>query len=84
MILLTLPSTYSLMPEAMSPVKLLLVGSPRLASLVERKEKADIFLVDGANWRTSAGMGSNGTPYPDNLLSGQEIANVTGKKKSKL
>ncbi|KAJ6104752.1 Peroxisomal 2-4-dienoyl-CoA reductase [Penicillium sp. IBT 18751x] len=42
-------------------------------------------VVDGANWRTSGGMTSNGNvPYPDILLSGEEIANVTGKKKSKL
>ncbi|KAJ5191796.1 Peroxisomal 2-4-dienoyl-CoA reductase [Penicillium cinerascens] len=40
-------------------------------------------VVDGANWRTSSGMGPSNS-YPENLLSGQEIANVTGKKKSKL
>jgi peroxisomal 2,4-dienoyl-CoA reductase len=50
-----------------------------------QKRKANIVVVDGANWRTSGGMGSNGNvPYPDILLSGEEIANVTGKKKSKL
>ncbi|KAF3395994.1 Peroxisomal 2,4-dienoyl-CoA reductase SPS19 [Penicillium rolfsii] len=42
-------------------------------------------VVDGANWRTSDGFATNGgMQYPDLLLSGQEIANVTGKKKSKL
>ncbi|KAJ5182617.1 Peroxisomal 2-4-dienoyl-CoA reductase [Penicillium capsulatum] len=42
-------------------------------------------VVDGANWRTSAGVGNGGgLQYPDFLLSGQEVANVTGKKKSKL
>ncbi|KAJ5908327.1 Glucose/ribitol dehydrogenase [Penicillium taxi] len=38
-------------------------------------------VVDGANWRTSEGMGTSATmKYPDFLLSGQEVANVTGKK----
>jgi peroxisomal 2,4-dienoyl-CoA reductase len=41
--------------------------------------------VDGANWRMSGGFTTNGNmQYPDFLLSGQEVANVTGKKKSKL
>ncbi|KAF7716447.1 Glucose/ribitol dehydrogenase family protein [Penicillium ucsense] len=40
-------------------------------------------VVDGASWRMSAGSAGNGkVQYPDILLSGQEIANVTGKKKS--
>lgn len=42
-------------------------------------------LVDGANWRMSGGFATSGDlSYPDFLLSGEEIANVTGKKKSKL
>ncbi|KAF4231027.1 hypothetical protein CNMCM8980_000494 [Aspergillus fumigatiaffinis] len=43
-------------------------------------------VVDGANWRMSGGFVANGNnlQYPDLLLSGKEIANVTGKKKSKL
>ncbi|KAJ5461815.1 Glucose/ribitol dehydrogenase [Penicillium daleae] len=42
-------------------------------------------VVDGANWRMSGGFTTNGNmQYPDFLLSGQEVANVTGKKKSKL
>ncbi|KAJ5089200.1 Peroxisomal 2-4-dienoyl-CoA reductase [Penicillium argentinense] len=42
-------------------------------------------VVDGANWRMSGGLAANGNlQYPDFLLSGQEVANVTGKKKSKL
>lgn len=42
-------------------------------------------VVDGANWRMSGGISaSEKTKYPDFLLSGQEVANVTGKKKSKL
>jgi len=69
------------MPEATLPVKPLLVG---LLPIIERR-RFDISLVDGANWRTSGDMASNGNVrYPDNLLSGEEIANVTGKKKSKL
>ncbi|OJJ48227.1 hypothetical protein ASPZODRAFT_2123531 [Penicilliopsis zonata CBS 506.65] len=39
-------------------------------------------VVDGASWRTSV-TGSSYGHYPDNLLSGQEIQNVTGKKKEK-
>lgn len=47
--------------------------------------KSDIGLVDGANWRMSGGFATSGDlQYPDFLLSGQEVANVTGKKKSKL
>ncbi|KAJ5145764.1 uncharacterized protein N7515_000328 [Penicillium bovifimosum] len=43
-------------------------------------------VVDGANWRMSAGGASGGElSYPDFLLSGDEVPNVTGKKsKSKL
>lgn len=42
-------------------------------------------IVDGASWRTSSGSGTGGNmSYPDFLLSGEEVANVTGKKKSKL
>ncbi|KAJ5562407.1 hypothetical protein N7535_003148 [Penicillium sp. DV-2018c] len=43
-------------------------------------------VVDGANWRMSAGGASGGElSYPDFLLSGEEVPNVTGKKsKSKL
>ncbi|KAJ5221960.1 Peroxisomal 2-4-dienoyl-CoA reductase [Penicillium citrinum] len=38
-------------------------------------------VVDGANWRMSGGFATNGNlQYPDFLLSGQEVANVTGKK----
>jgi hypothetical protein len=37
--------------------------------------------VDGANWRMSAGGASGGNlSYPDFLLSGDEVPNVTGKK----
>ncbi|KAJ5094717.1 Glucose/ribitol dehydrogenase [Penicillium angulare] len=39
-------------------------------------------VVDGAQWRTSGGIGE--LQYPDFLLSGEEVANVTGKKQSKL
>lgn len=47
--------------------------------------ESDFALVDGANWRMSGGFATSGDlSYPDFLLSGQEIANVTGKKKSKL
>ncbi|OGE57434.1 hypothetical protein PENARI_c002G05059 [Penicillium arizonense] len=42
-------------------------------------------VVDGANWRMSAGGASGGKlSYPDFLLSGDEVPNVTGKKGSKL
>ncbi|KAL3447435.1 oxidoreductase [Aspergillus insuetus] len=41
-------------------------------------------VVDGANWRMSGGDGGGNLQYPDFLLSGQEVANVTGKKKPKL
>ncbi|KAJ5688991.1 hypothetical protein N7462_003383 [Penicillium macrosclerotiorum] len=42
-------------------------------------------VVDGANWRMSGGFATQGNlQYPDFLLSGKEVANVTGKKKSKL
>ncbi|KAJ5874781.1 Glucose/ribitol dehydrogenase [Penicillium soppii] len=42
-------------------------------------------VVDGANWRMSAGGASGGSlTYPDFLLSGDDVPNVTGKKKSKL
>lgn len=45
----------------------------------------NLALVDGANWRMSSGFATSGNlSYPDFLLSGEEIANVTGKKKSKL
>ncbi|CAP98791.1 hypothetical protein E8E15_008811 [Penicillium rubens] len=38
-------------------------------------------VVDGANWRMSAGGASGGSlSYPDFLLSGDEVPNVTGKK----
>ncbi|KAJ5525952.1 hypothetical protein N7513_005044 [Penicillium frequentans] len=38
-------------------------------------------VVDGANWRVSGGTTSQGNlQYPDFLLSGEEVANVTGKK----
>lgn len=48
-------------------------------------EKSDICLVDGANWRMSGGFTTSGSlQYPDFLLSGQEVANVTGRKESKL
>jgi peroxisomal 2,4-dienoyl-CoA reductase len=37
--------------------------------------------VDGANWRMSAGGASGGSlSYPDFLLSGDDVPNVTGKK----
>lgn len=49
---------------------------------ISPRSKTDIFLVDGANWRMSGGVGS--FQYPDFLLSGDEVANVTGKKQSKL
>jgi peroxisomal 2,4-dienoyl-CoA reductase len=46
---------------------------------------SNVLTVDGANWRMSGGFATNGNlQYPDFLLSGQEVANVTGKKKSKL
>lgn len=46
---------------------------------------SNIFLVDGANWRMSAGGASSGKlSYPDFLLSGEDVPNVTGQKKSKL
>ncbi|KAJ5983201.1 hypothetical protein N7481_005300 [Penicillium waksmanii] len=42
-------------------------------------------VVDGSNWRMSGGISaSDKLSYPDFLLSGQDIPNVTGKKKSKL
>ncbi|KAJ5619158.1 hypothetical protein N7510_003142 [Penicillium lagena] len=42
-------------------------------------------VVDGANWRMSAsGVAGAGLSYPDFLLSGMDVPNVTGKKKSKL
>ncbi|KAJ5924176.1 Glucose/ribitol dehydrogenase [Penicillium verhagenii] len=42
-------------------------------------------VVDGANWRVSGGHASQGNlQYPDFLLSGEAVQNVTGKKKSKL
>ncbi|CAG8947609.1 unnamed protein product [Penicillium salamii] len=38
-------------------------------------------VVDGANWRMSAGGASSGKlSYPDFLLSGDDVPNVTGKK----
>ncbi|CAI7646773.1 unnamed protein product [Penicillium glandicola] len=38
-------------------------------------------VVDGANWRMSAGGASGGSlSYPDFLLSGDDVPNVTGKK----
>ncbi|KAJ5794622.1 hypothetical protein N7457_001221 [Penicillium paradoxum] len=38
-------------------------------------------VVDGANWRMSAGGASGGNlSYPEFLLSGDEVPNVTGKK----
>lgn len=55
------------------------------ANLIDIGMVANLFLVDGANWRMSGGSGTNGNlQYPDFLLSGDEVANVTGKKKSKL
>ncbi|KAJ5104799.1 Glucose/ribitol dehydrogenase [Penicillium alfredii] len=40
-----------------------------------------VLVVDGANWRMSAGGASGGKlSYPDFLLSGQDVPNVTGKK----
>lgn len=49
------------------------------------KETLLMKIVDGASWRTSSGSGTGGNmSYPDFLLSGEEVANVTGKKKSKL
>jgi peroxisomal 2,4-dienoyl-CoA reductase len=46
---------------------------------------ANASTVDGANWRMSAGGASGGKlSYPDFLLSGDEVPNVTGKKGSKL
>ncbi|KXG46838.1 Glucose/ribitol dehydrogenase [Penicillium griseofulvum] len=42
-------------------------------------------VVDGANWRMLGGIVTNGNlQYPDCLLSGKEISNVTGKKKSNI
>ncbi|CAI7676378.1 unnamed protein product [Penicillium manginii] len=42
-------------------------------------------VVDGSNWRMSGGISaSDNLRYPDFLLSGQDVPNVTGKKKSKL
>ncbi|CAI7645129.1 unnamed protein product [Penicillium pancosmium] len=42
-------------------------------------------VVDGSNWRMSGGISaSDKLRYPDFLLSGQDVPNVTGKKKSKL
>lgn len=47
--------------------------------------KSNFVLVDGANWRMSGGFATSGNlAYPDFLLSGEEVANVTGRKKSKL
>ena len=43
--------------------------------------RTDTQIVDGANWRMSAGGASGGSlSYPDFLLSGDEVPNVTGKK----
>ncbi|KAJ5833588.1 Glucose/ribitol dehydrogenase [Penicillium riverlandense] len=42
-------------------------------------------VVDGASWRMSGGgISGAGMSYPDFLLSGMEVPNVTGKKTSKL
>lgn len=47
--------------------------------------EANFIPVDVANWRMSGGFATSGNlAYPDFLLSGEEVANVTGKKKSKL
>lgn len=42
-----------------------------------------VLVVDGASWRMSSGSGLGGLGYPDILLSGQEIQDITGKKKQK-
>ncbi|CAL5871921.1 uncharacterized protein PFLUO_LOCUS6176 [Penicillium psychrofluorescens] len=42
-------------------------------------------VVDGANWRMSgSGIAGASLSYPDFLLSGMDVPNVTGKKTSKL
>lgn len=47
-------------------------------------EMLTIAVVDGASWRLSGSSASfGGMEYPDVLLLGKDIENVTGKKKSK-
>lgn len=61
----------------------ILVGKFSSDSRLSPRGSQDFLVVDGASWRTTGGFSAHAVPYPDYLLTKDEIK-ARGKSNSKL